>query len=77
MKTTAVFVFLSCLLPMEVQGHKFPKVRCICADKGVNGVNGRQEIIVNLKSTERKCLNPESKFTQNLIKRVLEKMARQ
>uniref|UniRef100_A0A672SW02 C-X-C motif chemokine 10-like n=2 Tax=Sinocyclocheilus grahami TaxID=75366 RepID=A0A672SW02_SINGR len=90
MTTTAVFVFLSCLLAMEVQGQKFSKGRCICADKGVNVVLlkniekveiippspscGKQEIIVNLKSTERKCLNPESKFTQNLIKRALEKM---
>uniref|UniRef100_A0A671RIM8 C-X-C motif chemokine 10-like n=2 Tax=Sinocyclocheilus anshuiensis TaxID=1608454 RepID=A0A671RIM8_9TELE len=90
MKTTAVFVFLSCLLATEVQGQKFSKGRCFCADKGVNVVLlkniekveiippspscGKQEIIVNLKSTERKCLNPESKFTQNLIKRALEKM---
>uniref|UniRef100_A0A673KUV7 C-X-C motif chemokine 10-like n=2 Tax=Sinocyclocheilus rhinocerous TaxID=307959 RepID=A0A673KUV7_9TELE len=96
MKTTAVFVFLSCLLATEVQGDtiflliKFSKGRCFCADKGVNVILlkniekveiippspscGKQEIIVNLKSTERKCLNPESKFTQNLIKRALEKM---
>ncbi|KTF84971.1 hypothetical protein cypCar_00023171 [Cyprinus carpio] len=93
MKTAAVFVFLSCLLATEVQGQTFPKGRCFCADKGVNVVLlkniekveiippspscGRQEIIVNLKSTEQKCLNPESKFTQNLIKRALEKIARQ
>ncbi|RXN34135.1 C-X-C motif chemokine 11-like protein [Labeo rohita] len=70
--------------------NKFHKGRCLCADKGVDVVLpkniekfeiippspscGKQEIIVTLKSTERKCLNPESKFTQNFIKRALEKI---
>ncbi|KAK2911801.1 hypothetical protein QQF64_027650 [Cirrhinus molitorella] len=73
--------------------NKFHKGRCFCADKGVDVVSpkniekleiippspscGKQEIIVTLKSTERKCMNPESRFTQYLIKRALEKMAQQ
>ncbi|CAM4539662.1 unnamed protein product [Leuciscus chuanchicus] len=73
--------------------NKIHKGRCFCAGKGVDVVLrkniekfeimppgpscGKQEIIVTLKSAERKCLNPESKFTQNLIRRVLEKMAQQ
>ncbi|XP_073696758.1 C-X-C motif chemokine 11-6-like [Garra rufa] len=73
--------------------NKFHKGRCFCADKGVDMVSpkniekfeiippspscGKHEIIVTLKSTERKCMNPESKFTQILIKRALEKMAQQ
>uniref|UniRef100_A0A8C1S8B1 Chemokine (C-X-C motif) ligand 11, duplicate 5 n=1 Tax=Cyprinus carpio TaxID=7962 RepID=A0A8C1S8B1_CYPCA len=73
--------------------NKFHKGRCFCADKGVDVVLlknvekfeiippspscGKQEIIVTLKSAERKCMNPESKFTQNLIKRALEKIAHQ
>ncbi|XP_059397993.1 C-X-C motif chemokine 11-6 [Carassius carassius] len=73
--------------------NKFHKGRCFCADKGVDVVLlkniekfeiippspscGKQEIIVTLKSAERKCMNPESKLTQNLIKRTLGKMARQ
>ncbi|XP_052446352.1 C-X-C motif chemokine 11-6 [Carassius gibelio] len=73
--------------------NKFHRGRCFCADKGVDVVLlkniekfeiipaspscGKQEIIVTLKSAERKCMNPESKLTQNLIKRALGKMARQ
>ncbi|KAK9974476.1 hypothetical protein ABG768_022569 [Culter alburnus] len=70
--------------------NQIHKGRCFCADKGVDVVLrkniekfeiipsspscGKQEIIVTLKSAERKCLNPESKFTQNLIKRAVEKI---
>nr|XP_055056013.1 C-X-C motif chemokine 11-6-like [Misgurnus anguillicaudatus] len=58
--------------------------RCLCADKGVNMVLvkniqkveiippspscSKQEIIVTLKNGARKCMNPESKFTKNIIK---------
>ncbi|XP_056601092.1 C-X-C motif chemokine 11-6-like [Triplophysa dalaica] len=38
----------------------------------------RQEIIVTLKNRAgRKCLNPESKFTKNIILKALEKQGKQ
>ncbi|KAG1937290.1 C-X-C motif chemokine 11-6-like [Pimephales promelas] len=73
--------------------NKTHKGRCFCADKGADVVLrkniekfeimpqspscGKQEVIVTLKSGERKCLNQESKFTQKILRRVLEKMAQQ
>ncbi|KAI7812997.1 C-X-C motif chemokine 11-6-like [Triplophysa rosa] len=34
----------------------------------------KQEIVVTVKNgSEQKCLNPESKFTQNYIRKLLEK----
>ncbi|XP_050966795.1 C-X-C motif chemokine 11-6-like isoform X2 [Labeo rohita] len=95
MKTAAVFVFLACILAMEVEGqNKFHKGRCLCADKGVDVVLpkniekfeiippspscGKQEIIVTLKNgAGRKCMNPESKFTKNVIIKALEKRTQQ
>ncbi|XP_055056015.2 C-X-C motif chemokine 11-6-like [Misgurnus anguillicaudatus] len=89
MKTVAVFAFLVCLLAAEVKGQQSFTGRCLCADKGVNAVSrqlikkveifypspscGKQEVIVTLINAKRKCLNPESNFTQHVIKMVLEK----
>ncbi|XP_057213507.1 C-X-C motif chemokine 11-6-like [Triplophysa rosa] len=93
MTTIAVFVLLVCLLVADVKGQQQgSQGRCLCADKGVDVVPRKmiekvdifnlspscekQEIIVTLNS-KRKCLNPESKFTQNLIRWILEKRAQQ
>nr|XP_021332251.1 C-X-C motif chemokine 11-6-like [Danio rerio] len=88
MKTAAFLVFLACLLATQVHGQKKFN-RCSCVGKGLDRVAlrniekfeiihpspscGKQEIIVTMKSSEQKCLNPESKFTQELIRRALEK----
>ncbi|XP_056314196.1 C-X-C motif chemokine 11-6 [Danio aesculapii] len=90
MKTAALF--LVCLLATQIYGQKKIN-RCLCVGKGLDMVLlrniekfeiihpspscGKQEIIVTMKSSEQKCLNPESKFTQELIRRALEKMIQQ
>ncbi|XP_051980023.1 C-X-C motif chemokine 11-6-like [Xyrauchen texanus] len=90
MKTVAIVSFLCLLAAEVQGQNRYPKGRCFCADKGVDMVLqkviekieiippsplcGNQEIIVTLKSAKRKCLNAESNFTQNLIKRALHRM---
>ncbi|XP_059405142.1 C-X-C motif chemokine 11-6-like [Carassius carassius] len=90
--TAVVILGCLLVVELEGQA-RFPKGRCFCADKGVNMVPSKliekveiippspscktQEIVVTLKNSRQKCLNPESKFIQKYIMKVVEKRSLQ
>ncbi|XP_015458319.1 C-X-C motif chemokine 11-6 [Astyanax mexicanus] len=93
MKSAAAFAVLACLVMISVEGQKTSVQRCLCkgevnmvrvqriekievypASPSCDNV----EIVVTLKNgAGQKCLNPESNFAKNYIKRAIKKRSAQ
>lgn len=90
--TPAVLSLLVCLVVLQAEGQRHAGSSCKCLDGGVDRVNPRLvekfemfpvsnscrhfEIIAILKNGGKKCLNPNSKFSQHYIGTALKSKAK-